>query len=94
MIDFHGSTGYGHAFTDAISKHWGDRPLEDLQKGWAAVLAKYDFLDGARACAARGSYGGFMVYWMAGVWNTPWKCLIDHDGVLDNRMMGYSTEEL
>jgi len=35
-----------------------------------------------------------MVYWMAGVWNTPWKCLIDHDGVFDNRMMGYSTEEL
>ncbi len=33
MIDFHGSTGYGQAFTDAISQHWGDRPLEDLQKG-------------------------------------------------------------
>jgi dipeptidyl aminopeptidase/acylaminoacyl peptidase len=94
MIDFHGSTGYGQAFTDAISKHWGDRPLEDLQKGWAAALAKYDFLDGTRACAAGASYGGYMVYWMAGVWNTPWKCLIDHDGVFDNRMMGYSTEEL
>lgn len=32
MIDFHGSTGYGQEFTDAISQHWGDRPLEDLQK--------------------------------------------------------------
>lgn len=37
MIDFHGSTGYGQAFTDAISQHWGDRPLEDLQKGWDAA---------------------------------------------------------
>lgn len=37
MIDFHGSTGYGQEFTDAISQHWGDRPLEDLQKGWAAA---------------------------------------------------------
>src|SRR5690606_14836074 len=27
MIDFHGSTGYGQEFTDAISTHWGDRPL-------------------------------------------------------------------
>jgi len=45
MVDFHGSTGYGQAFTDAISQHWGDRPLEDLQKGWTAALAKYDFLD-------------------------------------------------
>ncbi|MBL8000342.1 MAG: S9 family peptidase, partial [Flavobacteriales bacterium] len=25
MIDFHGSTGYGQAFTDAINEHWGDR---------------------------------------------------------------------
>ena len=51
MIDFHGSTGYGQAFTDAISQHWGDRPLEDLQKGWAAAQQKYAFLDGGKACA-------------------------------------------
>jgi dipeptidyl aminopeptidase/acylaminoacyl peptidase len=94
MVDFHGSTGYGQAFTDAISGHWGDRPLEDLRKGWAAALEKYKFIDPARACAAGASYGGFMTYWIAGVWNQPWKCLIDHDGVFDNRMMGYETEEL
>jgi acylaminoacyl-peptidase len=94
FIDFHGSSGYGQAFTDSISSHWGDRPLEDLQKGWSAALAKYPFLDGNRACALGASYGGYMVYWLAGVWNTPWKCLVDHDGVFDNRMMGYSTEEL
>ncbi|MGH8031736.1 MAG: prolyl oligopeptidase family serine peptidase [Luteimonas sp.] len=94
MIDFHGSTGYGQAFTDAISEHWGDRPLEDLQKGWAAVQTQYDFLDADRACALGASYGGYMVYWMAGNWNKAWKCFVDHDGVFDNRMMGYSTEEL
>ena len=93
MIDFHGSTGYGQAFTDAISQHWGDRPLEDLQKGWAAALAKYAFLDGDRACALGGSYGGFMVNWIAGVWSQPWKCLVTHDGVFDARMMGYASEE-
>ncbi|HET6435556.1 MAG TPA: S9 family peptidase [Xanthomonadaceae bacterium] len=94
MIDFHGSTGYGQAFTDAISRHWGDRPLEDLQKGWAAAQQRYAFLDGDKACALGASYGGYMVYWIAGVWNQPWKCLVDHDGVFDARMMGYSTEEL
>ncbi|MFZ5670634.1 MAG: prolyl oligopeptidase family serine peptidase [Pseudomonadota bacterium] len=94
MIDFHGSTGYGQAFTDAISQHWGDRPLEDLQKGWAHALKTYAFLDGDRACALGGSYGGFMVNWIAGNWNEPWKCLVNHDGVFDNRFMGYSTEEL
>ncbi|MDE0853313.1 MAG: S9 family peptidase [Nevskia sp.] len=93
-IDFHGSTGYGQAFTDAISGHWGDRPLEDLQKGWAAALARYAFLDGDRACALGASYGGYMINWIAGNWNAPWKCLVGHDGVFDNRMMAYSTEEL
>ena len=56
MVDFHGSTGYGQGFTDAISGHWGDRPLEDLQKGWAAALqAKASWIDGSRACAAGAS---------------------------------------
>ncbi len=94
MIDFHGSTGYGQAFTDAISQHWGDRPLEDLQKGWAAAQKKYPFLNGDKACALGASYGGFMVNWIAGNWNEPWKCLVNHDGVFDQRMMGYATEEL
>ncbi|MGH8030442.1 MAG: S9 family peptidase, partial [Arenimonas sp.] len=94
MIDFHGSVGYGQAFTDAIREHWGDRPLEDLQKGLAAALGKYDFLDGDRACALGASYGGYMVNWMAGHWQQPWKCLVSHDGIFDTRIMGYSTEEL
>lgn len=94
MIDFHGSTGYGQAFTDSISGHWGDRPLEDLQKGWDYALKTYPFLDGDKACALGASYGGFMAYWIAGVWNAPWKCIVAHDGVFDNFMMGYATEEL
>jgi dipeptidyl aminopeptidase/acylaminoacyl peptidase len=94
MVDFHGSTGYGQAFTDAISQHWGDRPLEDLQKGWKAALSQHRFLNGDKACALGASYGGYMVYWIAGNWQQPWKCLVDHDGVFDNRMMGYETEEL
>ncbi|HEY5972580.1 MAG TPA: S9 family peptidase [Pseudoxanthomonas sp.] len=99
MIDFHGSTGYGQAFTDAISQDWGGKPLEDLQKGWAAAQKKYAFLDGKNACALGASYGGYMVNWIAGNWfdrdgSSPWKCLVNHDGVFDTRAMGYVTEEL
>ena len=36
-IDFHGSTGYGQAFTDSINKDWGGKPLEDLKLGMAAL---------------------------------------------------------
>jgi dipeptidyl aminopeptidase/acylaminoacyl peptidase len=93
-INFHGSTGYGQAFTDSISGDWGGKPLDDLKLGWQAALDKYHFLDGDRACALGASYGGYMTYWIAGVWNKPWKCLVDHDGVFDARMMYYATEEL
>lgn len=93
-INFHGSTGYGQDFTDAISQHWGDRPLEDLQKGWAAALQKYPFLDENRACALGASYGGYMVNWIASQWNEPWRCLVNHNGIFDTRNMYYATEEL
>ena len=94
MIDFHGSTGYGQAFTDSISGDWGGKPLEDLQKGWAAAQEKYPFLDGERACALGGSYGGYMVAWIAGNWPDGFDCLVNHAGVVDTRIMGFNTEEL
>jgi dipeptidyl aminopeptidase/acylaminoacyl peptidase len=94
FIDFHGSPGYGQKFTDSISGDWGGKPLEDLQKGFAAATAKYDWLDGNNACAAGASYGGFMVNWIAGNWPDRFKCLVNHDGIFDARTMYYSTEEL
>ncbi len=94
FIDFHGSTGYGQAFSDAISGDWGGKPLVDLQKGWAHALASYKFLDGSRACALGASYGGYMVNWIAGNWQGAFKCLVNHDGIFDSRAMSYETEEL
>jgi len=94
FVDFHGSTGYGQAFTDSISGDWGGKPLEDLQKGLAAAVGKFDFLDGDRACALGASYGGYMINWIAGNWPDRFRCLVNHDGVFDNRAMGYATEEL
>jgi acylaminoacyl-peptidase len=94
FIDFHGSPGYGQAFTDSVSRDWGGKPLEDLQKGWAAALQRYPWLDGERACALGASYGGYMINWMAGNWKEPWNCFVNHDGVFDLRAMAWSTEEL
>jgi dipeptidyl aminopeptidase/acylaminoacyl peptidase len=94
FIDFHGSPGYGQAFTDSISQHWGDRPFEDLQKGLAAATEKYSWLDGTRACSLGASYGGYMQNWIAGNWPERFKCIVNHDGIFDTRSMYYSTEEL
>ncbi|NQD37515.1 S9 family peptidase [Permianibacter sp. IMCC34836] len=94
MIDFHGSTGYGQAFTDAISLDWGGKPFEDLQKGFDAAVGKYDYMDANRACALGGSYGGYMMNWIAGNWSDRFRCIINHAGIFDTRSMYYTTEEL
>jgi len=94
MIDFHGSTGYGQAFTDSISGDWGGKPLEDIKKGIDAALKQFPWLDGAQMCALGGSYGGYMINWIAGQLPERFKCLVSHAGIFDNRSMYYSTEEL
>jgi len=94
MVDFHGSTGYGQAFTDSISGDWGGKPLEDLKKGLAAALERYSWMDPERVGALGASYGGYMINWIAGNWPTRFRCLVNHDGVFDLRGMYFSTEEL
>ncbi|WP_257540180.1 S9 family peptidase [Sphingobium sp. CFD-1] len=94
IVDFHGSTGYGQAFTDSINKDWGGKPLEDLKLGLAAAAAKDAHVDAGNACALGASYGGYMMNWIAGIWPDGFKCLVQHDGVFDARAMAYETEEL
>ncbi|MCC7293273.1 MAG: S9 family peptidase [Phycisphaerales bacterium] len=94
MVDFHGSTGYGQAFCDAIQNDWGGKPLVDLQKGLEAALAKYPWMDGSRVAALGASYGGYMINWIAGNWPDRFRCLVNHDGVFDTRMGYFDTEEL
>jgi dipeptidyl aminopeptidase/acylaminoacyl peptidase len=93
-IDFHGSTGYGQAFSDAIRNNWGGWPLEDLQKGLKAATDRFDWLDANNACALGASYGGYMMNWIEGQWPDRFKCIVQHDGVFDARAMAYETEEL
>jgi dipeptidyl aminopeptidase/acylaminoacyl peptidase len=94
IVDFHGSTGYGQAFTDAINQDWGGKPLTDLKAGLAAAVRQFDWLDGDRACALGGSYGGYMTNWIAGQWPDRFRCLVTHAGVFDARAMAFETEEL
>ena len=94
MVDFHGSTGYGQAFCDSIRGDWGGKPLVDLQKGLAAALQRYPWMDGTRVGALGASFGGFMINWIAGAWPDRFKCLISHDGNLDERAAYFDTEEL
>jgi dipeptidyl aminopeptidase/acylaminoacyl peptidase len=91
-VNFHGSTGYGQAFTNSISRNWGDLPYEDLTRG-LDHLAGLKFVDGDRIGAAGASYGGYMIYWMAGQTDR-FRALVAHDGVYNTESMAGSTEEL
>lgn len=91
-VNFHGSTGYGQQFTNSVSRNWGGLPYEDLMRGIDA-LGTLSFVDTTRIGAAGGSYGGYMVYWMAGHTNR-FKALAAHDGVFNPLSMSGTTEEL
>jgi len=93
-IDFHGSIGHGQAFTDSVNRDWGGKPLVDVRLGLAAAIARFDYLDGSNACAVGGSYGGYMMNWIEGHWPRRFKCLVQHDGIFDERGMTYETDEL
>ena len=91
-VNFHGSTGYGQAFTNSISQNHGGAPFEDLMKGLDKVAA-LPFVDSTRMGAAGASYGGYMIYWMAGHTNR-FKTLVAHDGIFNPLSMAGTTEEL
>ncbi len=94
MVDFHGSTGYGQAFTDSIRGDWGGKPLEDLQKGLAAALKRYPWMDADKVGALGASFGGYMINWISGNWPDRFRCMVNHDGNIDERMAYFDTEEL
>jgi dipeptidyl aminopeptidase/acylaminoacyl peptidase len=93
MINFHASSGYGQAFSDAIVGDWGGKPYEDVMKGLDFLLSTYPFLDKTKVGAAGASYGGYMIDWIEGHTDR-FKVLVSHDGVFDLRSMYGATEEL
>ena len=93
MINFHGSTGYGQKFTDAINGDWGGAPFEDLMKGLDHAEKHYPFIDKDRECALGASYGGYMANWILGHTNR-FKCIVSHDGIFNTESAYGDTEEL
>lgn len=64
-VNYHGSSGFGQAFLDSITHHWGEFELQDVEAATDWLLAK-PWADPKRLFATGGSYGGFMVAWMNG----------------------------
>ncbi|MGI9086368.1 MAG: prolyl oligopeptidase family serine peptidase [Chthoniobacterales bacterium] len=93
MINPHGSTGYGQAFTDEVSGDWGGQPYEDLMKGLDFAEKTFPFIDKKREAALGASYGGYMVNWIEGHTDR-FMCIVSHDGVFNTETAFGTTEEL
>ena len=93
MINFHGSTGYGQQFIDAINGNWGGAPFQDLMVGLDYAEKTYPFIDKDRECALGASYGGYMANWLLGH-TTRFKCIVSHDGMFNSVSAYGTTEEL
>jgi dipeptidyl aminopeptidase/acylaminoacyl peptidase len=91
LINPHGSTGYGQAFTEQITGDWGGAVYEDLMKGVDHVISQ-GYVDPNRLGAAGGSYGGYMVNWMMGHTDR-FKAYVSHASIFNSVSM-YATEEL
>jgi dipeptidyl aminopeptidase/acylaminoacyl peptidase len=92
MPNPHGSTGYGQAFTDAVSGDWGGRAYRDIM-AIADNVGTLPYVDKNRMAAAGGSYGGYMIDWILGH-SHPFKALVSHAGVYDLRSEAGTTDEL
>jgi dipeptidyl aminopeptidase/acylaminoacyl peptidase len=92
-INFHGSTGYGQKFIDAINGNWGGAPYEDLMMGLDYAEKTYPFIEKGRECALGASYGGYAINWIEGHTDR-FKCLVSHDGMFNTESAFGTTEEL
>ncbi|MBW2733988.1 MAG: S9 family peptidase [Deltaproteobacteria bacterium] len=88
----HGSTGYGQAYTAAISKDYGGKVYADVMKVTDA-LAKLPYVDGKRIGAMGWSYGGYMMGWLLGH-TTRFRAIASMMGIYDLTSFYGSTEEL
>ena len=88
-----GTTAFGQEWTEQIS---GDYCGQNIQDYLSAVdyMKKEPFVDGNRIAAAGASYGGYSVYYLAGVHNKRFKAFVAHAGIFNQTHMYMTTEEI
>jgi dipeptidyl aminopeptidase/acylaminoacyl peptidase len=79
MPNFHGSTSFGQEFTKSIHGAHADKPFRDIMKATDYMLER-GFIDENKMAATGGSYGGYLVSWIAGHTNR-FAALVNHAGV-------------
>lgn len=88
-----GMPGHGVKWNEDISKNWGGQVMDDYLSA-IDDIAKEPYVDNDRLGAIGASFGGYSVFYLAGIHNNRFKSFISHDGVFDTRSMYGTTEEL
>lgn len=88
-----GMQGHGVAWNEQISKDWGGQVMDDYLSAIDDV-SKESYIDKARLGAIGASYGGYSVFYLAGIHKKRFKTFIAHCGVFNLQSMYGTTEEV
>ncbi len=88
-----GMPGFGVKWNEQISKDWAGQVMDDYLSAIDDV-SKESYVDKSRLGCVGASYGGYSVFYLAGIHNNRFKTFIAHDGVFNLRSMYGTTEEL
>lgn len=88
-----GMQGHGVEWNEQISKDWGGQVMQDYLSAIDDV-AKEKYVDSKRLGAIGASYGGYSVFYLAGIHNNRFKTFISHCGVFNLESMYGTTEEV
>ena len=88
-----GMPGHGVEWNEQISKDWGGQVMQDYLSA-IDDISKEKYVDKDRRGAIGASYGGYSVYYLAGIHEGRFKSFISHNGVFDLKSMYGTTEEI
>ncbi|WP_396194404.1 S9 family peptidase [Flavobacterium sp.] len=88
-----GMYGHGQAWNEQISKDWGGQVMNDYLSAIDDV-GNESYVDRARLGAVGASYGGYSVFYLAGIHGNRFKTFISHCGVFNLESMYGTTEEV
>jgi dipeptidyl aminopeptidase/acylaminoacyl peptidase len=88
-----GMYGHGQEWNEQISKDWGGQVMDDYLSAIDDV-SKEAYVDKSRLGCIGASYGGYSVFYLAGIHNNRFKTFISHDGVFNLQSMYGTTEEV
>ena len=89
----HGLPGFGQEWKEEISGDWTGQCMDDYLSAIDDAAKNLPFVDKDRLGAVGASFGGFSVYYLAGIHEKRFKAFIAHDGAFNLAAMYLETEE-